>query len=85
MKKNKFGALLVLAAAGALVAGATPADIKTSQAIAKAEEQFAKGRPDEAIKSMVKLATGTPSVEAYLALAHLQELNGNTDEASARL
>ena len=82
MKKNKFGALLLLAAAGSLAAGAVPADIKTTQAIAKAEEQFAKGKPDEAIKSMVKLATGTPSVEAYLALSHLQELNGNADEAA---
>ena len=69
MKMNKFGASLVLAAAGTLAVGPARADIKTDQAIAKAEEQFAKGKPDEAIKSMVKVATGTPSVEAYLALA----------------
>jgi superkiller protein 3 len=61
------------------------ADIKTDQAIAKAEEQFAKGKPDEAIKSMVKLAASTPSVEAYLALSHLQELNGSVADAEISL
>ena len=85
MKKNKFGALLVLAAAGSLAAQVVRADVKTDQAIAKAEEQFAKGKPDEAIKSMVKLAGSSPSVEAYLALARLQEMNGNVDEAVASI
>ncbi len=83
MKKNKFTAFLVLAVAGSLAAGSAQADVKTDQAIAKAEEQFAKGKPDEAIKALLKLATGTPSVEAYLALGHLQELNGNLDDAAA--
>ena len=85
MKTNKFGALLVLAAAGSLATGVARADVKTDQAIVKAEEQFAKGKPDEAIKAMVKLTTSTPSVEAFLALAHLQELNGNTADAEASL
>ena len=85
MKKNKFAAFLVLAVAGSLAAGSAQADVKTDQAIAKAEEQFAKGKPDEAIKAMLKLATGTPSVEAYLALGRLQELNGNLDDAVASL
>ena len=83
MKKNKFGALLVLSAAGSLFAGTARADTKTDQAIAKAEEQFAKGKPDEAIKSLAKLAGSTPSVEVYLALARLQEMNGNGEEAAA--
>lgn len=85
MITNKFGAVLVLAAAGSLAAGLARADVKTDQAIAKAQEQFAKGKPDEAIKAMVKITTSTPSVEAYLALAQLQELNGNGAEAEASL
>lgn len=83
MKKNRFGALLVLLGATLFATSAARADVKTDQAIAKAEEQFAKGKPDEAIKALVKLASSTPSVEAYLALGHLQELNGNAAEAEA--
>lgn len=82
MKQNKVVALLVLAAAGSALTGIAWADAKTDQAIAKAEEQFAKGKPDDAIKSLVKLADSTNSVEAYLALARLQELNGSLDESS---
>lgn len=85
MKTNKFTALFVLAGAVSLASTAARADVKTDQAIAKAEEQFAKGKPDEAIKSLVKLATGTPSVEAYLALSRLQEMNGAGDDAAASL
>ncbi len=85
MKKNKFGALLVLAVAGSFAAHPAWADIKTDQAIAKAEEQFAKGKPDEAIKAMVKLTGGTPSVEAFLALARFQEMNGNGEDALASI
>jgi tetratricopeptide (TPR) repeat protein len=84
MKTNKFGALLVLVVASS-IASMARADVKTDQAIAKAEEQFAKGKPDEAIKSLTKLATGTPSVEAYVALARLQQMNGNVDDAVASL
>ncbi|MBP6704848.1 MAG: tetratricopeptide repeat protein [Vicinamibacteria bacterium] len=85
MKKNKFGALLVLVVAGSFAAATARADVKTDQAIAKAQEQFAKGKADEAIKQMVKLTSSSPSVEAFLALANLQELNGNGDEAQASL
>ena len=85
MKKNKFGAVLVISAATSVAAGTAWADVKTDQAIAKAEEQFSKGKPDEAIKALAKLASSTPSVEAYLALAHIQELNGNVDDAVASL
>lgn len=83
MKKNRFASVLVLTAAGSFAIGPVWADVKSDQAIAKAEEQFAKGKPDEAIKSLEKLASGSPSVEAYLALGHLQELNGNADAAAA--
>lgn len=85
MKKNRFGALLVLLGAAILATGTARADVKTDQAIAKAEEQFAKGKPDEAIKAMVKLTSGTPSVEAFLALGRLQEMNGNAAEAEASI
>lgn len=85
MKQNKFPALLVLVAAGSLAAGLARADVKTDQAIAKAEEQFAKGKADDAIKSLVKLASGSPSVEAYLALAHLQDMNGSLDDSEASI
>ncbi len=82
MKQNKFVAWLVLVAAGSFAASVAQADVKTDQAIAKAEEQFAKGKPDDAIKSLVKLAGSTHSVEAYLALARLQEMNGNADQSA---
>lgn len=85
MKTNKFAASLVLVAAVSLPSTAARADVKTDQAIAKAEEQFAKGKADEAIKSLVKLAAGSPSVEAYLALGRLQEMNGNGDDAAASI
>ena len=85
MKTNKLGTLLVLAVATSFATSEARADIKTDQAIAKAEEQFAKGKPDEAIKSLMKVATGTPSVEAYLALASLQERNGKAEDAVASI
>ena len=85
MKTNKSGAFLVLVCAISFAPAGVRADIKTDQAIAKAEEQFGKGKPDEAIKSLVKLVAGTPSVEAYLALGRLQEMNGNGDDAAASI
>ena len=85
MKTNKLGTLLVLAVATSFATSEARADIKTDQAIAKAEEQFAKGKPDEAINSLMKVATGTPSVEAYLALASLPERNGNAEDAVASI
>ena len=81
MKQNRFVALLAVAVAVSLAADRALADVKTDQAIAKAEEQFAKGKADDAIKSLVKFANGAPSVEAYLALSHLQERNGSAQEA----
>ena len=85
MKTNSLCASLILSVAVSLASSEARADVKTDQAIAKAEEQFAKGKPDEAIKALMKHATGTPSVEAYLALASLQERNGNGDDAAASM
>lgn len=85
MKTNRFAAVLVLVGAVSLASAVAWADVKTDQAIAKAEEQFAKGKPDDAIKALVKLAAGNPSVEAYLALGRLQEMNGNADDAAASI
>lgn len=82
----KLVPIFLLAAA---VATAAPkksaADVKLDQAIAKAEEQFTKGKPDEAIKALVKLATGSPSVDAYLALARFQSRNGQAEDAAASI
>ena len=72
-----------LGAALAATSLAVFADVKTDQAIAKAEEQFAKGKPDDAIKSLAKHVNGSPSVEGFLALARLQGRNGEANEARA--
>ena len=85
MKINRFALLAAILASGSFAARPASADVKTDQAIAKAEEQFVKGKPDEAIKSMLKVVKETPSVEAYIALAGLQERNGNADEAVASI
>jgi tetratricopeptide (TPR) repeat protein len=85
MKQFAPSFLMAGLAAGLFVAASAPvhADVKVDQAVAKAEEQFAKGKPDEAIKALTKLATGTPSVEAYLALARFQDRNGQAADAEA--
>jgi superkiller protein 3 len=82
MNQKKSLSFVALLGAGFLAATVAQADVKTDQTIAKAQEQFAKGKTDDAIKSLVKLVGNTPSVEAYLALAHLQELNGNAAESA---
>jgi Flp pilus assembly protein TadD len=62
------------------------AQSKVDQALAKAEEQLAKGKPEEAIKTISKLVEQNPtSGEAQVALARLQERLGNLDEAGAAL
>jgi tetratricopeptide (TPR) repeat protein len=60
------------------------ADKKVDEAVAKAEEQLLKGKAEEALKTIQKLA-GTQSAEAQLAVARLQERLGNFDEAAAAL
>jgi tetratricopeptide (TPR) repeat protein len=72
-----------LAALAAAVLVATPvlAQSKLDQAIAKAEEQLAKGKPDDAVKTLTK-AAGEAGAEGQLALARLQERIGNLDAAA---
>ncbi len=82
MKKNTFPRLFVLFST-VFLAGSAQAAATGEQAIAKAEEQFAKGKQDDAIKALTKVAAATPSVEVYLALGRLQELNGNAADALA--
>ena len=74
-------ALLCLVALSILAAPAL-AQSKIDQALAKAEEQLAKGKPEKAIKTMSKIVEQNPtSGEAQVALARLQERLGNLDEA----
>jgi tetratricopeptide (TPR) repeat protein len=58
------------------------ADKKLDDAVAKAEEQLQKGRPDEALKGLQRAVQGSPSVEGWLALSRFQERLGNLDEAA---
>jgi len=68
-------AVLTLAASPAL------ADKKLDDAVAKAEEQLQKGKPEEALKTLNKLVEQNPSAEALLALGRLQERLGELDAA----
>ena len=62
------------------------AQSKIDQALQKAEEQLAKGKPEDAVKTVSKLVEQNPtSAEAHIALARLHERLGNLDEASAVL
>jgi len=62
------------------------AQSKVDQAVQKAEEQLAKGKPEDAVKTMSKLVEQNPtSAEAYIAMASLQQRLGNFDEAAAVL
>src|SRR5262245_41922661 len=65
----------------ALLAAPAFADKKLDEAVAKAEEQLQKGRPDEALKTLQKAVQGTPSVEGWIKLARFQERLGFMDEA----
>ena len=51
--------------------------------MAKAEDQVAKGKPEEAVKTLQKAATQSPGSEAQAALGNLQAKLGNFDEATA--
>ena len=76
--KRTLAALLAVG----LLAGPALAQSKLDQAIAKAEDQIAKGKPDEAIKTMTK-AAAEAGPEGQVALARLQERVGNLDAAAA--
>jgi len=67
---------------------ATPAlaDKKLDDAIAKAEDQLQKGKPEEALKTMQKaVSQQASSPEAQLAMARFQQRLGNFDEAAASM
>jgi len=76
--KRTLAALLAVG----LLAGPALAQSKLDQAIAKAEDQVAKGKPDEAVKTLTK-AAAEAGPEGQVALARLQERVGNLDAAAA--
>lgn len=83
MSRSTVAAMLALMTL-ALVAPAARADKKLDEAIAKADEQLLKSKPEEAEKTLQKLVpAGGP--EAYLALARLQLRLGKEDEAGQSL
>jgi superkiller protein 3 len=77
--KTTFSLSLALA----LVAAPALADKKLDDAIAKADEQLQKGKPEEALKTLQKEVDKTPSTVAFAALARLQNRLGMCDEATA--
>jgi tetratricopeptide (TPR) repeat protein len=75
----------ILILATVLVAAPVWADKKLDDAVAKAESLAEKGRPEEAVKAVQKVAEQSNSAEAYLALARLQNRLASPDEAQASL
>lgn len=61
------------------------ADKKLDDAVAKAEDQLQKGKPDEAEKTLQKIAQAQGTPEAHLAFARLLLKVGKEDEAAAAL
>ncbi len=61
---------------------AAPQQSKLDQAIAKADEQLVKGKPDEAIKTLTK-AAAEAGAEGQLALGRLHERIGDLEAAAA--
>jgi superkiller protein 3 len=71
-------------AAVALVAGPVLADKKVDDAIARAEDQRQKGKPEEGLKTLQKLVSQMPqSGEAYDALARFQIRLASLEDALA--
>jgi superkiller protein 3 len=77
--------LTVVFASLAFVASEAAADQKLDQAVAKAEEQIQKGKPDDALKGMLKAAENANSAEGWLALARIQDKVGNAEDAAGTL
>jgi tetratricopeptide (TPR) repeat protein len=77
MKSVTLALMLGLAAAPAL------ADKRLDDAVARAEDQIKKGRPEEALKTMQKLVQQAPGAESQLALARVQLRAATADEALA--
>jgi tetratricopeptide (TPR) repeat protein len=74
--------MLAAAVAFALTGAPALADQKVDDAWTKAKDQFLKGKPEEALKTLQKLP---PSAEALTALGRLQELLGSFDDSLATL
>lgn len=77
MRTTRF---VLLTLACALLAGPSFADKRVDDAVAKAEEQIAKGKPEDAVKTIQKLVS-QPSAEAFTAAARLQVKLGKVEEA----
>jgi tetratricopeptide (TPR) repeat protein len=75
--KRAFAALAAVALLGATAAGQSRLDL----AIAKAEDQLARGKPDEAVRTLTRAAADA-GAEGYVALGRLQERIGNLDAAA---
>src|SRR4029453_2422368 len=75
-------AFITVAALVLLASPALAQQSKLDQAYAKALEQVAKGRPEEAVKTMTKPAPENGR-EGQMALGRLEERLGNLDEAQA--
>ena len=73
--------LAALAAVAFLAAPAAAQQSKLDQAIAKADEQLVKGKPDDAIKTLTK-AAAEAGAEGQLALARLHERVGDLESAA---
>jgi tetratricopeptide (TPR) repeat protein len=71
----------------AVVLSATPAlaDKKLDDAVAKAESLAEKGKPEEGIKAVQKVAEQSNSAEAYIALGRLQNRLASPEEAQTSL
>ena len=72
-------ALLIVAVPGP----ASASDKRVDDAVARAESQIEKGKPDEAVKTMQKVASQVPGAESQAALARIQEKAGLVEEAAA--
>jgi hypothetical protein len=72
--------LAALAALGLLATPALAVQSKLEQAIAKADEQLGKGKPEDAVKTLTKAANDA-GADGQVALARLQERIGNLDAA----
>ncbi|HVO11008.1 MAG TPA: tetratricopeptide repeat protein [Vicinamibacteria bacterium] len=77
--KTRLAALLAL---GVVAAPALAQQTKLDQAIAKADEQVQKGKPDDAVKTVTKAAAECACAEGQAALGRLQERLGNLDAAA---
>ncbi len=77
--KTTFTAIAIIALLGAPAF----ADQKIDEAVAKANDQLQKGKPEEALKTLQKLVSQNPGPEAQLALGRFQEKAGTLDDALA--